>query len=84
MTEQNELSHQDLTNAVLIFSTALSEILQDKQGIIINGKDERIKLPEPSDFLLVFKMDDTIQIQKYDGDLQPGTVVNLKTNENQD
>jgi len=84
MTEQNELSNQDLTNAVLIFSTALSEILQDKQGIIINGKDERIKLPEPSDLLLVFKMDDTIQIQKYDGDLQPGTVVNLKTNENQD
>ena len=69
MTEQQlSLSPQDLTNAVLIFSSALSLVFQDKQGIIISAEDERIQLPEPTEKLLVFKLDESIHIQKYEGD----------------
>lgn len=82
MTEQQlSLSPQDLTNAVFIFSSALSLVFQDKQGIIISAEDERIQLPEPAEKLLVFKLDESIHIQKYEGDLEIGSVVTLNSSE---
>jgi len=82
MTEQQlSLSPQDLTNAVLIFSSALSLVFQDKQGIIISAEDERIQLPEPTEKLLVFKLEESIHIQKYEGDLEIGSVVTLNSSE---
>ncbi len=81
MEEQREFTNQDMTNAVYIFSTALAHIFQDRQGIIIPVVDERIQLPEESNSLLVYKMDEKIHIQKYEGDLEMGTVVNLRENE---
>lgn len=81
MEEQREFTNQDMTNAVYIFSTALAHIFQDRQGIIIPVMDERIQLPEESNSLLVYKMDEKIHIQKYEGDLEMGTVVNLRENE---
>ena len=87
MSENNlpqvELTSQDLQNAVYIFSAALSKILQDKQGIIIRIMTDRVVLPDNPEFVIVYKMDESIHIQKYDGDLEEGTVVNLQINENE-
>lgn len=78
---QVELTTQDLNNAVYIFSAALSKILQDKQGIIIKVSSDRVVLPDNPESVIVYKMDETIHIQKYDGDLEEGTVVNLQIND---
>jgi hypothetical protein len=87
MSENNlpqvELTSQDLQNAVYIFSAALSKILQDKQGIIIRIMTDKVVLPDNPEFVIVYKMDESIHIQKYDGDLEEGTVVNLQINENE-
>jgi len=81
MSEQQELSQQDLTNAVLIFSSALTLVFEDKQGIIISAEDERINLPEKTQKVLVYKLDESIHIQKYEGDLEIGSVVSLNMNQ---
>ena len=81
MSEQQELSQQDLTNAVLIFSSALTLVFEDKQGIIISAEDERINLPEKAEKVLVYKLDESIHIQKYEGDLEIGSVVSLSMNQ---
>ena len=87
MSENNlpqvELTSQDLQNAVYIFSAALSKILQDKQGIIIRIMTDKVVLPDNPEFVIVYQMDESIHIQKYDGDLEEGTVVNLQINENE-
>ena len=87
MSENNlpqvELTSHDLQNAVYIFSAALSKILQDKQGIIIRIMTDKVVLPDNPEFVIVYKMDESIHIQKYDGDLEEGTVVNLQINENE-
>lgn len=80
---QVELTSQDLQNAVYIFSAALSKILQDKQGIIIRIMTDKVALPDNPEFVIVYKMDESIHIQKYEGDLEEGTVVNLQINENE-
>jgi len=61
----------------------LSKILQDKQGIIIRIMTDKVVLPDNPEFVIVYKMDESIHIQKYDGDLEEGTVVNLQINENE-
>ena len=87
MSENNlpqiELTTQDLQNAVYIFSAALSKILEDKQGIIIKVANDRVVLPDNAEMVIVYKMDESIHIQKYEGDLEEGTVVNLQINNNE-
>lgn len=82
-TQQIELTTQDLQNAVYIFSAALSKILEDKQGIIIKVATDRVVLPDNAEMVIVYKMNESIHIQKYDGDLEEGTVVNLQINDNE-
>lgn len=82
-TQQIELTTQDLQNAVYIFSAALSKILEDKQGIIIKVATDRVVLPDNAEMVIVYKMNESIHIQKYEGDLEEGTVVNLQINDNE-
>jgi len=79
-TQQIELTTQDLQNAVYIFSAALSKILENQQGIIIKVATDRVVLPDNAEMVIVYKMDESIHIQKYEGDLAEGTVVNLQIN----
>jgi len=69
-TPQIELTTQDLQNAVYIFSAALSKILEDKQGIIIKVATDRVVLPDNAEMVIVYKMNESIHIQKYEGDLE--------------
>lgn len=79
-TQQIELTTQDLQNAVYIFSAALSKILENQQGILVKVATDRVVLPDNAEMVIVYKMDESIHIQKYEGDLQEGTVVNLQIN----
>ena len=44
---------------------------------------DKVALPDNPEFVIVYKMDESIHIQKYEGDLEEGTVVNLQINENE-
>lgn len=74
----NEMSSQDYFNASIIFSQALSMILEDGQGIIVDIKPEAgVVLKEETQKVVVFKSADAIHIQKMDGDYPEGSVVTI-------
>jgi hypothetical protein len=74
----NEMSSQDYFNASIIFSQALSMILEDGQGIIVDIKPEAgVVLKEETAKVVVFKSADAIHIQKMDGDYPEGSVVTI-------
>ena len=73
-----ELSSQDLLNASILFSQALIHVLSDKQGIIVYIRPESgVQLSNGSDKVVIFKLENAILVQQYDGDIPEGTVVNL-------
>jgi hypothetical protein len=81
--KSQELSSQDLINASILFSQALNHILDDKQGIIIYIKPESgVQLTDETDKVVIFKLENSIHVQKYEGDIPEGTVVNLSDSDN--
>jgi hypothetical protein len=84
MENQNTLSQQDYINASLLFSQALSLIFENQQGIIVDVKNEDIKLGDTPEKVVIYKLDDRIHVQKIDEDLQEGTVVNLNHKEEEE
>ena len=87
MESQNkEMSTQDYYNASVIFSQALSLILEEGQGIIVNINPEMgVVLEDSSDKVIVFKMNGAVHVQKYEGDLEVGTPVTINdASENQE
>jgi|688.fasta_scaffold755679_1 hypothetical protein len=78
-----ELSSQDLLNASILFSQALIHVLSDKQGIIVYIKPESgVQLSTGADKVVIFKIENSIHVQQYDGDIPEGTVVNLSDSDN--
>jgi hypothetical protein len=78
-----ELSSQDLLNASILFSQALIHVLSDKQGIIVYIKPESgVQLSTGADKVVIFKIENSIHVQQYDGDIPEGTVVNLSDPDN--
>lgn len=77
-TETNQVrdlsNPQDSINAALIFARALSLILQENQGIVVdvNGK---IDLGDGSLKVIVFKNQEQIHIYKCEEDLDEGVAV---------
>ena len=73
-----ELSSQDLLNASILFSQALIHVLSDKQGIVVYIKPESgVQLSTGADKVVIYKIENSIHVQQYDGDIPEGTVVNL-------
>jgi hypothetical protein len=82
---KQEMSSQDLMNASILFSQALNHVLSDKQGIIIYINPESgVNLQDNTTKVVIFKLENSIHVQKYDGDLPEGTVVNLSEPDNSD
>lgn len=79
------LSNQDLLNASILFSQALIYVLSEKQGIIVYIKPESgVQLSNGADKVVIFKIENSIHVQQYEGDVPEGTVVNLSDSENED
>lgn len=70
----------ELTNISLIFGRALSLILQENQGLVVNTTTE-MSLNEEIEKVIVFKMKDQIHIYKCEEDLPEGTPLSLDLNE---
>jgi hypothetical protein len=68
-----------------LFSQALNLILTDKQGIIVYIKPETgVDLQDGTEKVVIFKLENSIHVQKYEGDIPEGTVVNLSEPDNED
>lgn len=65
---------QDSLNAALIFARALSFILQENQGIIVDLKNG-IQLEEGAEKVIVFKHQEQIHIYKCEEEIEEGTAV---------
>ena len=82
---ENNIETNDALDASIIFAKALSFILEDKQGIVVDIPEDS-KVFESTKKVVVFKFMDKIHIYKSEDDIQEGTAVLLDTNlfENKD
>jgi hypothetical protein len=71
---------QDLLNASLIFARALSLILEDSQGIVVDLQGG-IELSSDTNKVIVFKHEDQVHIYKCEDDLVEGTAVRMSNTE---
>lgn len=74
--EQVFNNQQDLLIASFLFAKALTFILKEGQGLVLDV-DEEAGLPIEYKKVIVFKMDDQIRLYKCDDDYVQGTVVNM-------
>lgn len=84
MDNSQNLSHQDYLNASLLFSQALSLVLDDKQGIVVDIKTDDIKLNDDANKVVIYKLDNRIHIQKLEMDIQEGTIVSLSNKDEEE
>lgn len=84
MDNSQNLNNQDYLNASLLFSQALSLVLDDKQGIVVDIKSDDIKLNDDASKVVIYKLDDRIHIQKLEIDIQEGTIVSLSNKEEEE
>ena len=64
-------------NASILFAKALSFILKNGEGIVVDVSDD-INLAQDVKKVVVFKFTDKIHIYKCDEDIAEGTAVNLQ------
>ena len=65
---------QDTLNAALLFARALSLILEDNQGIVVDVQND-VQMGEEVEKVIVFKHLDQVHIYKCDDDIVEGTAV---------
>lgn len=74
---------KDLLNASLIFARALSLILQEREGIVVDMVGDMDLGPDVKK-CIVFNFNDLIHVHKCEEDLPEGTAVNMEVESNQD
>lgn len=83
MNTNNPLSHQDLMNASLLFSKALSLIMDNKQGIVVDiVPGSGVDMGDNTTKVVIYRLDDQIHVQNLDMDIQEGTIVALSDKDN--
>ena len=71
---------QDLLNASLIFTRALSLILDDTQGIVVDLQ-KGVEVGSDVEKVIVFRNQDQVHIYKCEDDLVEGTAVRMSNTE---
>ena len=75
---ENKIENQDALDASIIFAKALTFILEEKQGIIVDIPTDS-KVFESTKKVVVFKFMDKIHIYKCEDDMAEGSAVLLDT-----
>ncbi len=78
-TNPNE-NPQDLLNASLIFARALSLILEDNQGIVVDLQNG-VEVGSDVEKVIVFRHQDQVHIYKCEDELVEGTAVRMSNTE---
>ena len=83
-TKLNEPEHQDtpqdLLNSALIFARALSHLLEENEGVVVDVVGD-IKLTDDVKKVIVFSYKDQINISMCEQDLLDGSFVMMDPNE---
>jgi hypothetical protein len=70
-------------NASLLFSKALSLILDNMQGIVVDvNPDSGVDMGENTNKVVIYRLDNQIHVQNLEMDIQEGTVVALSDKDN--
>jgi len=81
---KNDLPEEQIsaptTDPSLLFAKALSFILKNGEGIVVDTNDE-VSFSEEVKKVIVFKFSDKIHIYKCDEDIPEGTAVHLQQEE---
>lgn len=75
-----EISAKDLSNASHIFARTINLLLEEKEGIVID-KTPDMDFEDGITKVIVFKHQNMIHIQKFDQDLEEGSLLNLDIDE---
>jgi hypothetical protein len=76
------MEENQITSAAIIFARALSLILQNNEGIIVDVP-ETIKDSFETSKVVILKTDDKVSIFNFDRDLEEGVSVSLSENNEQ-
>ena len=71
-----EISSKDLSNASHIFARTINLLLEESEGIVID-KTPDMNFEDGITKVIVFKHQNMIHIQKFDQDLEEGSLLNL-------
>jgi hypothetical protein len=77
MTDNSQSGQQDMTNAALLFSKALSLILDNEQGIIVDVNIPGVNLNDDATKVVIYRLGEAIHVQRIDQDIEQGMVVQL-------
>lgn len=77
---QNE-DMDDMKNVISVFGKALGYVLQNTEGVVVDV-DPNMTFGEEVSKVIVFKHEDKIHIQKFDTELETGSLINILTEEN--
>lgn len=72
-----EISAKDLSNASYIFARTINLLLEENEGIVINKTPDMI-LDEGVEKVVVFKHQNVVHIQRFDQDLEEGSLLTLE------
>lgn len=70
----------DMRNVVSVFGKALGFVLQNTEGVVLDV-EPNMTFGDDVNKLIVFKHEDKIHIQKYETDLESGSLINILTEE---
>lgn len=78
-----EISAKDLSNASHIFARTINLLLEENEGIVINKTPDMI-LDEGVEKVVVFKHNNVVHIQRFDQDLEEGSLLTLEMETSQE
>lgn len=76
----NNSENEDIQNVIKVFGKSLGYLLQNTEGVVVEV-DSSMTFGEDVSKVLVFKYEDKIHIQKFDTELEPGSLINIITTE---
>lgn len=78
-TENDEIV--DMKNVVTVFGKALGYILENTEGVVLDV-EPNMTFGNDVKKIIVFKHEDKIHIQKFDTELDSGSLINILTEDN--
>lgn len=76
-----EISAKDLNNASHIFARTINLLLEENEGIVVSVTPD-VDFEEEVDKVIVFKHQNMIHIQKFEQELEEGSLITLEIDEN--
>lgn len=78
---KKSISEKELSNASHIFARTINLLMEENDGIIVDVTPD-VEFDEDVKKVIVFKHQNMIHIQRFDQDLEEGSLITLEIDEN--